>query len=95
MTLKTYTQTTHTHFSHVVNLSIQVQEIDRIIDGRKRRARGRRWNGAAKRLSASVGQDLNKLSLSLPPGEGGGEEVDIDIGDQDYDEDSYFDDRYN
>jgi len=62
-------------------LSRLVAEIDKIIDQRKRRARGRRWNGAAKRLSASVGEGLNKLSL---PPESEGEE-------QEFYEDNYWD----
>ncbi|XP_059165168.1 BTB/POZ domain-containing protein KCTD4-like isoform X2 [Physella acuta] len=38
-----------------------VAAIDSIIDLKKRKARARRWNGAAKRLSASVGENLNNL----------------------------------
>ncbi|CAG5134406.1 unnamed protein product [Candidula unifasciata] len=38
-----------------------VAAVDSIIEGRKKRARGRRWNGAARRLSASVGENLNLL----------------------------------
>uniref|UniRef100_A0A0B6Y0P0 BTB domain-containing protein n=1 Tax=Arion vulgaris TaxID=1028688 RepID=A0A0B6Y0P0_9EUPU len=38
-----------------------VTAVDNIIEGRKKRARGRRWGGAARRLSASVGENLNLL----------------------------------
>lgn len=38
-----------------------VTSVDGIIELKKRRARNRRWNGAAKRLSASVGENLNNL----------------------------------
>jgi len=59
-------------------LSRLVQEIDRIIEQRKRRARGRRWNGAAKSLSQSVSGDLHKLTIT-------------DDAEPDYFEDAYWD----
>uniref|UniRef100_A0A2C9LG62 BTB domain-containing protein n=1 Tax=Biomphalaria glabrata TaxID=6526 RepID=A0A2C9LG62_BIOGL len=50
--------------------------IESSIEMKKKRARCRRWNGAAKRLSASVGENLNNLPE--------------DDGDDDFFEDSWI-----
>ncbi|GFO30020.1 hypothetical protein PoB_005652500 [Plakobranchus ocellatus] len=39
-----------------------VDAVDQILETRRKRARGRRWNGAARKLSASVGENLNNLA---------------------------------
>ncbi|KAK3752179.1 hypothetical protein RRG08_059740 [Elysia crispata] len=51
--------------------------VDQILESRRKKARGRRWNGAARKLSASVGENLNNFAED-------------DEGDLDFFEDSWI-----
>ncbi|GFR78880.1 BTB/POZ domain-containing protein KCTD4 [Elysia marginata] len=55
----------------------QADAVDHILESRRKRARGRRWNGAARKLSASVGENLNNFAED-------------DEGDLDFFEDSWI-----